>query len=84
MTKDLLNFVDTRVTLNEHPLNQLIRNSIQLNFDELNNELKMHIGSEGVQYRLVRHMYSLFIACLKMSSSLFFKKKNLRFTETHD
>lgn len=50
---DLLNFVDTRVTLNDHPLNQFIRNSVQLNFDEMNNELKLHIGTEGIQYRLV-------------------------------
>lgn len=55
MTMDLLNFVDTRVTLNEHPLNQLIRNSIQLSFDEMNNELRTHIGTEGIQYRLVWH-----------------------------
>lgn len=55
MTMDLLNFVDTRVTSDDHPLNQFIRNAIQLNFDELNNDLKVHIGSEGIQYRLVRH-----------------------------
>lgn len=52
---DLLNFVDTRVTLNDHRLNQFIRNSVQLNFDELCNDLKMHIGTEGIQYRLVIH-----------------------------
>lgn len=53
---DLLNFVDTRVTLNDHPLNQFIRNSVQLNFDEMNNELKLHIGREGIDYRLVKYI----------------------------
>lgn len=56
ITKDLLNFVDTRVTLNDHPLNQIIRNSVQLNFAEFNNDLKLHIGTEGIQYRLVKCM----------------------------
>lgn len=63
MTKDLLNFVDTRVTLNDHPLNHFIRNSVQLNFDEMNNELKLHIGTEGIQYRLViMHPFSVIIS----------------------
>lgn len=56
MTMDLLNFVDTRVTLNDHSLNELIRNSIQMNFSEMHNELKLHIGTEGIQYRLVCHV----------------------------
>lgn len=55
MTMDLLDFVDTRVTLDEHPLNQLIRNSIQFSFDEMNNELRSHIGNEGIRYRTVCH-----------------------------
>lgn len=53
---DLLNFVDTRVTLDDHQLNQFIRNSVQLNFDEFSNDLKQHIGTEGIQYRMVMHL----------------------------
>lgn len=53
MMVDLLGFVDSRVTLQSHPLNELIRNAIQLKFSASKNELKLHIGREGIQYRLV-------------------------------
>lgn len=53
MSIDLLSFVDSRVTLPEHPLNELIRNAIQLKFSEPKDELKLHIGREGIHYRLV-------------------------------
>lgn len=53
LTIELLNFVDTRVTLRDHPLNHLIRNAIQFKFCEPQNELKLHIGREGIRYRLV-------------------------------
>lgn len=59
---DLLNFVDTRATLNDHRLNQFIRNSVQMNFDELTNDLKQHIGTEGIQYRLVKHSFLILMA----------------------
>ncbi|XP_055313012.1 complex I assembly factor ACAD9, mitochondrial-like [Sitodiplosis mosellana] len=54
MSIDLLNFVDSRVTLSEHPVNELIRNAIQLKFSESENRLKIHIGREGIHYRLAR------------------------------
>lgn len=69
MTRDLLNFVDTRVTLSEHPLNQLIRNAISMSFSEMNNELKMHIGTEGIQHRLVRYTLFLFIFAFEIESN---------------
>lgn len=53
MIADLLSFVDTRVTLKEHPLNYLIRNSVHSKFGEHKNELKLHIGEQGMQFRLV-------------------------------
>lgn len=53
MSMDLLNFVDTRVTISEHPMNELLRNAIQLKFNESQDELKLHIGREGINYRLV-------------------------------
>lgn len=84
---DLLNFVDTRVTLDDHPLNQFIRDSIQLNFDDFSNELKLHIGTEGIQYRLVKfiiHFLSNYLQNVYMyqyfNIILFFNDN----TETHD
>lgn len=56
MIVDLLSFVDTRVTLREHPLNYLIRNAVHFNFGEHKNELKMRIGDEGMNFRLVIHL----------------------------
>lgn len=53
MIVDLLSFVDTRVTLLEHPLNYLIRNAVQLKFSDQMSALKTHIGTEGMQFRLV-------------------------------
>lgn len=55
MTQDFLSFVDPRVTLDEHPINELIRNTIQLKFSEPTNDLRIHVGSVGVQYRLVSY-----------------------------
>lgn len=57
MSMDLLKFVDSRVTLSEHPVNELIRNAIHLKFDESKDELKLHIGLEGIHYRLVSSNY---------------------------
>lgn len=53
MTTDLLSFVDARVTLDQHPLNQFIRNAVQLKFGEPTNDLKIHIGTVGIHHRLV-------------------------------
>lgn len=53
MTIDLMSFVDARVTVNDHPLNKFIRNAIQLKFNETTNDLKLHIGNQGIQYRMV-------------------------------
>lgn len=56
MIVDLLSFVDTRVTLREHPLNYLIRNAVHFTFGEHKNELKLRIGDEGMNFRLVIHL----------------------------
>ena len=61
MSVDLLKFVDSRVTISEHPANELIRNAIQLKFDESKDELKLHIGREGIHYRLVSSNYVILI-----------------------
>lgn len=53
MTNDLFDFVDSRVTLSEHPLNNTIRDAFQLKFSEPGNELQLQIGREGIRYRLV-------------------------------
>lgn len=53
MSIDLLSFVDSRVTLIEHPINELLRNAIQSKFSESKDEMKLHIGREGINYRLV-------------------------------
>lgn len=60
MIVDLLSFVDTRVTLREHPLNYLIRNAVHFNFGEHKNELKLRIGDEGMNFRLVIHLKYFF------------------------
>lgn len=53
MAMDLLNFVDSRVTIDEHPVNSLIRNAIQSKFDDSKTQAKLNIAREGIQYRLV-------------------------------
>lgn len=56
MATDLFDFVDSRVTLSEHPLNASIRDAFQLKFSEPRNELQLQIGREGLTHRLVnRH-----------------------------
>ncbi|XP_031639618.1 complex I assembly factor ACAD9, mitochondrial-like [Contarinia nasturtii] len=54
MTTDLLNFVDSRVTIDKHPMNSFIRNVIQLKFTEPNSEVKLSIAREGFHHRLRR------------------------------
>lgn len=68
MVSDLLNLVDARVTLTDHPLNYLIRNAFHCKFSEQRNQLKKHIGTEGMQYRLVSHTmhFILFLNQLKI------------------
>lgn len=54
MSIDLLSYVDARVTIADHPLNKLVRNAVQLKFNEPEDAIKLYIGREGINYRLVR------------------------------
>lgn len=64
MTIDLLDFVDSRVTINAHPLNDLVRNAIHMKFYDPKNEIKMKIARDGIQHRLVNFYFEFILSCL--------------------
>lgn len=51
MTISLSSFVDTLATLDEHPVNKIIRDAVQLQtFGEPKDILKLYIGLAGIQH----------------------------------
>lgn len=51
MTIGLSNFIDTPATLDEHPINQIIRDAVQLQtIGEPKDILKLYIGIAGIQH----------------------------------
>lgn len=51
MAMNLSSFVDAPATLEEHPLNRLIRDAVQLQtFGEPKDILKLYIGVAGIQH----------------------------------
>lgn len=51
MAMDLSNFIDTPVTLSDHPINHLICNAVQMQtFGEPKDILKLYVGVAGIQF----------------------------------
>lgn len=51
MAMELSNFVDISATVEEHPVNHLIRNAVQLQtIGESKDILKLFIGVSGIQH----------------------------------
>lgn len=54
MAMNLLNYIDGRLTVTEHPVNTFIRSAIQLQaVSEPKDTLKLYVGVNGVQYSAV-------------------------------
>lgn len=51
MAMSLLNYIDGRLTITDHPVNTFVRSAIQLQaVGEPKNTLKLYIGVNGIQY----------------------------------
>lgn len=68
MAMELSNFVDMSATVEEHPVNHLIRNAVQLQtFGEAKDILKLYIGVSGIQHSGVCYnVVKIFISNLKL------------------
>lgn len=51
MAMNLLNYIDGRLTITDHPVNTFIRNAVQLQVvSEPKDTLKLYVGVNGIQY----------------------------------
>lgn len=61
MAMELSDFVDISATVEEHPVNHLIRDAVQLQtFGESKDILKLYIGVSGIQHSGVCYMLRKF------------------------
>lgn len=72
MAMSLTSFIDTPVTIQEHPINRFIRDAIQLQtFGEPKDILKLYVGVAGIQYCGVS-FEKLFVALNQLNQLQFF------------